>query len=397
MSFDYKVIGKKIEESRESLLIETKEAADLLSLEVDEYKKIEQGEQFFSKGKERYINGDEIIILSNFLKRDFRYFVTGDYPSSESQIQEMFRQNSSLIKDDRIAIQEFVRLCEYEHYLEEILEYKKQKLLDYKNYKFKTKNYKTQGKLIASLERKRLSLRSSPIDDIFELIRQQGIHIFKRKLQANNISGLYILHPNVGHCILINYSDDLYRQNFSAAHEYCHSIIDSYLEQIVSYKDVRDKYEWRANNFAGNFLVCNDLLIKKFKNLNSYPNYIKAILEMAHYYKVSSMVIIFRLLELGLIDSNLKDKLLTDNDLIIKSKIKIDPEIPEELSPGFKEKINILIQKGLSWYFLELCQKAYRDNQITFHKILEMLSIPFEEGIELLNELKIFIKVSEDG
>jgi hypothetical protein len=51
-------------------------------------------------------------------RRDFRYFVTGDYPSAESQVQEIFRRNAALSKSDRIAIQEFVRLCEYEDFLE---------------------------------------------------------------------------------------------------------------------------------------------------------------------------------------------------------------------------------------------------------------------------------------
>ena len=145
------------------------------------------------------------------------------------------------------------------------------------------------------------------------------------------------------------------------------------------------------------FLVCNDYLIQKFKDISEYKIYIEKILESAHYFKVSSKVIILRLLELKLIDYELKTKLWEDRDLVIKAKLKFDPEIPKDLSPGFKEKINSLIQNGLSWYFLELCGKAYQSNQVTFHKILEMLSIPFDEGLKLLHGLRIFLKVSENG
>ncbi len=398
MSFDYKVLGKKIKEAREGFLIKPQEIANLLGIDVKEYEKIEKGEKYSTTTRDKNIDGDEIVLIANFLKRDFRYFVTGDYPSPESQIKEMFRQNNNLVREDRLAIQEFSRLCENEYFLEKTLGYKEKSFINYENYKFSSRIFKSHGTEMANSERRRLSLGSKPIANIFDLIREQGIHLFKRKLIDQNISGLYLLHPFAGHCILINYSDDIYRQNFSAAHEYCHSIVDSSLEQIVSYFDVGgNKYEWRANNFAGNFLVCDDYLIQQLKDISEYKIYIERILKSAHYFKVSSKVIILRLFELKLINSDFKNKLWEDSDLVIKAKVKFDPEIPRNLSPGFKEKINSLIQNGLSWYFLELCGKAYHNKQVTFHKILEMLSIPFDEGIKLLHELKIFLKVSEDG
>lgn len=309
----------------------------------------------------------------------------------------MFRQNNDLVREDRLAIQEFARLCESEHFLEGTIRYQRKVPVNYRDYKFSSRIFKKQGNELANIERKRLSLQDKPISNIFDLIRGQGIHLFKRRLDDQNISGLYLLHPYAGHCILINYSDDLYRQNFSAAHEYCHSITDSDLEQIISYFGAKDENEWRANNFAGNFLVCNNHLIEKFKDVREYDLYIEEILNSAHHFKVSSKVIILRLLELRLIDSKLKAKLWEDKKLVIKAVSKFDPEIPKSLSPGFKEKINTLIQRGLSWYFIELCGEAYKRNQITFHKILEMLSIPLDEGLQILDDLKIFLKVSEDA
>ena len=319
MSFDYKVLGKKIKEARESFLIKPQEIADLLEIDVKEYEKIEKGEKYSTRKGDKYIDGDEIIVVANFLKRDFRYFVTGDYPSSESQIKEMFRQNDNLVREDRLAIQEFVRLCENEQFLENTLEYQKKVPINYRDYKFSSRMFKKQGTELAKLERRRLSLKNKPISNIFDLIRGQGIHLFKRKLNDQNISGLYLAHPSAGPCILINYSDDLYRQNFSAAHEYCHSIIDSDLEQIISYFGMKDQNEWRANNFAGNFLVYDNYLIEKFEDTSEYNLYIERILKLAHYFKVSSKVIILRLLELELIDSKLKVKLWEDKELVIKN------------------------------------------------------------------------------
>lgn len=102
MSFDYALLGKKLREARKSLLLEASEAANLLQISEQNYLDLESGQE--------KVTGDQILALADLYQRDFRYFVTGDYPSGESQIQELFRQNADLSKKDRIAIQEFVRL-----------------------------------------------------------------------------------------------------------------------------------------------------------------------------------------------------------------------------------------------------------------------------------------------
>ena len=66
VSFDYKLLGKKIKEARESLLIEKEEVANYLRCSVKEYEKIEHGEL-------NRIDGDTIIIISQILEMDFRY------------------------------------------------------------------------------------------------------------------------------------------------------------------------------------------------------------------------------------------------------------------------------------------------------------------------------------
>ncbi len=390
MSFDYRLLGKKLREARESLLIEPSEVADALKMHENEYLQLENGE--------KQAKGDQILRLATLYQRDFRYFITGDYPSpsAESQIQELFRLNSSLSKNDRLAIQEFIKFCEYEYFLESlILQKVSEELPDYSkiidhNY------YKQQGQEGAYLERKRLQLGNSPITDIFQLIRQQGVHVFKRKLEDKNISGLYIKHPEAGHCILINYLDDLYRQNFSAAHEYCHALFDSSLEQEMTYFNKnKDFREWRANSFAGNFLVPEKAIHKYYKIQNNYEEWLTLIKQMCSDFSVSSKVIIIRLYDIEWIDAKLKDKLYNDQRLIIKKTDKFDPEISDDLSIGSKERIMTLIHKGLSWYFIELATEAYRKNDITYQKLLEMLNLPIEEGNELLSDLRVLMEATK--
>ena len=305
MAFDYVVLGNKLKDARESLLINPQDSASRLEISLQEYIDIEAGTN--------RISGDQLVLLASLYERDFRYFVTGDYPSAESQVQEMFRRNAELSKNDRIAIQQFIRLCEYENFLErEIFQHQFVEIPNYEKYPFDHTYFKKQGEEAAFFERQRLFLEQEAITNIFELIRNQGIHIFKRQLEDKNISGLYINHPFAGHCILINYLDDLYRQNFSAAHEYCHALFDSSEGQEVTYlKSSNDKpeLEWRANSFAGNFLVPKQKLELDYSPGNIYDTWISLIRQIAERFQVNSQVVIIRLCELKWIDEGLQKQL----------------------------------------------------------------------------------------
>jgi Zn-dependent peptidase ImmA (M78 family) len=389
MTFDYAVLGRKLKDARESLLITPQEAASRLQIDLQEYLDIELGRN--------RLTGDQLVLLAVLYRRDFRYFVTGDYPSAESQVQEMFRRNAALSQSDRIAIQEFVRLCEYEDFIErEIFQRERVSIPNYRQFSFNDRHFKRQGEEAASFERERLSLGKQPINNIFELIRNQGIHLFKRQLDDQNISGLYINHPVAGHCILINYLDDLYRQNFSAAHEYCHALFDSSQGQEVTYlKPLNDKpeLEWRANSFARNFLVPKQSIELDYSPTTTEEAWINLIRQIAEFFRVSSQPITIQLSEMQWLSDSQKTLFLKDKRLVIKRNEKFDPETPPSLSLGMRDKLTQVIRQGLSWQFIELCTEAYRQGEITYHKLLDMLLLPLEDGYQLLNELLTFLEV----
>ena len=389
MAFDYLVLGKKLKDARESLLITPEDSAIRLQISLQHYLGIEVGINI--------ITGDQLVLLSTLYRRDFRYFVTGNYPSAESQVQEMFRRNATLSQGDRIAIQEFIRLCEYEDFLErEVFQLHPATIPTYEQSSFSRKYFKRQGEEAATLERERLNLEQKPIDDIFDLIRKQGIHLFRRQLEDKNISGLYINHPVAGHCILINYLDDLYRQNFSAAHEYCHTLFDSSQGQEITYlkpSNNKSELEWRANSFAGSLLVPKQKIKSDYLPASNYEAWLVLIRQIAKRFRVSSQVVIIRLTELEWIAEDLKKQLSQDRNLIIKHNEKFDPEIPPSLSSGVRDKLTRIIRQGLSWHFVSLGMEAYRRGEITYHKLLEMLLLPLEDGYQLLHELLTFLEV----
>ncbi len=98
--------------------------------------------------------------------------------------------------------------------------------------------------------------------DIYEEFRSVGVHVFRRKLGNSAISGLFIVHPTAGKCALVNYSEDVYRQRFSAAHEMAHAIFDIGSGPSVSYfkPQGRDMLEVRANRFASCYLMPPEFL-----------------------------------------------------------------------------------------------------------------------------------------
>ncbi len=323
--------------------------------------------------------------------------ILDNYPSAESQVQEMFRRNAALSQSDRIAIQEFVRLCEYEDFIErEIFQRERVSISNYGEFSFNHRYFKRQGEEAASFERERLSLGKQQIGNIFELLRNQGIHLFKRQLNDKNISGLYINHPVAGHCILINYLDDLYRQNFSAAHEYCHALFDSFQGQEVTYlKPPNDKseLEWRANSFARNFLVPKQRIELDYSPVTTEEAWINLIRQIADFFRVSSQPVTIQLFEMQWLSESQKDFFLKDKRLVIKRNEKFDPETPPSLSLGMRDKLTQVIRQGLSWHFIELCTEAYRRGEITYHKLLDMLLLPLEDGYQLLNELLTFLEL----
>src|SRR5690606_9952762 len=97
--------------------------------------------------------------------------------------------------------------------------------------------------------------------NVYEDFRLIGIHVFRRALANAEISGLYVEHPIAGHCVLVNYDEDVYRQRFSVSHEAAHAIFDSSEGVVVTFEARSSKYtksdlkEIRANSFASHYLM----------------------------------------------------------------------------------------------------------------------------------------------
>lgn len=112
-----------------------------------------------------------------------------------------------------------------------------------------------QGRDLAVQARSRLDLGASPIWEIAEIIRQQGVKVTELPL-PDAISGVFFHDRQTGPVIVINHEHPRARRLFSFAHEYCHTLVDRTRQGTVSSASNRDElFEVRANAFAAHFLM----------------------------------------------------------------------------------------------------------------------------------------------
>lgn len=370
VSLDIKFIGEKLFRCRERLQISLNEAANGTGLPVEKLTAIEKGEV--------EPLGDEILILSDYYKEDYKYFISNQTQSGSEKVDILYRKFANeFSKTDRWAIQEFLFLCECEQYVWELLNF------EGKHFHFQKQGtyYKQHGIRAAAALREYLGYTGNGIlKNIFDELRRTGAHIFRRKLDNSSISGLFVMHPYAGKCILVNYSEDIYRQNFTLAHEMAHSIFDYEEEFNVSFKDERwDLKEVRANVFASNFLL-PEMAIRDLGITNWS---IETLHKVANQLKVNITPLLLRLKELELINEVQFETFRKD---YIKSDVKEDFELLG-LSEKIKTNKKILIEKGLSTFYIRQCHDAYQKRLITRERLSEML---FSDEFELPNILDMF-------
>lgn len=324
-------------------------------------------------------SGDELLILANYYARDFRDFVDPSRPEPFKQTDILYRRHGdTFTPGDRRAIQEFLFLCEIEATLQ------KEMGLQHTAFAFEpsaNELHKIQGPKAAAALRKALGYHGAQIPmDVYADFRRIGIHVFRRRLVTSEISGLYIEHPIAGHCILVNYDEDIYRQRFSASHEAAHAIFDSLDAASVSYQRSSSKYEQqdlkelRANRFASCYLMPPEHL----------PNVQRWDAEQAVHWaqtlKVSTEALSFALLTAQRIDQSTA-KLI--RSVRVPMANKVDPEAPSYLNGVQLSRRRELLERGLSDYYVGLCFEAHQRGLISAGRLSEALLADHQETREI--------------
>jgi Zn-dependent peptidase ImmA (M78 family) len=368
MAFDLKLFGNKLERCRTQLQLTTAEVSNRTGIEENRLLKLEKGELEPS--------GDEVLIFADLYKQNYKYFISNQQKSASEQVDILYRKfGNDFTTEDRWAIQEFIFLCESEHFIFKNID---QRIIEF-NFIPKGAYFKGHGEEAARTLRSKLHLSDNDIVlDPYNTFRQLGLHIFRRKLSNSKISGLFINHPFAGKCVLINYDEDTYRQNFTLTHEVAHTIFDAHDEINISFENWSkdDLREIRANSFASNFLVPKTIF-SKF-NITTWTE--DKIVEVAKKLQINPTVLLISMKDAGAIS---KDTAFSLNLLRIPKDQKIDPEL-RNLSQKYFEAKFTLLQKGLSTFYVRNAFECYNRGFISAGKLAEMLLCNESELVQML-------------
>lgn len=370
MAINLEVLSSRLRNAREVLAYSVEDVCKETGIVPARLTSIESSEQKPS--------GDEVLILASFYDCDFRAFLNHSLPPPIQQADILFRRfGDSFNPNDRRAIQEFLHLCEIEEELEKSLKESKHPFLFIPSGTF----YKSHGQQAAEALRGLLGHGDNEAPrDVYSDFRAIGIHVFRRKLSNQDISGLYVEHPVAGHCVLINYDEDIYRQRFSVAHEVAHAIFDSAEGVMVTFQPKSAKYsnkdllEIRANSFASCYLMPPSML-RKLPRLDQ-----ESALHWAQQFRVSTAALAKALKDAELID---EDAAKVIRSIRVKNGDKIDPEAPQSLSSSQQKKRLALLERGLSDHYVGLCFEAHYRDQISTGRLAEVLRVDFGELIEV--------------
>lgn len=360
MTLDLHVIGTKLRQARVLQSFEVEAVSQATGLASERITLIESGRTKPS--------GDEVLILANFYRHDFRDFLDDKRPAPFEQTDLLYRRHgNAFTPEDRRAIQEFLFLCEIESFLETELNIPKTEFI------FRPQGglYKSHGEPAARYLRSVLGYAANAIPrDVFDDFRRIGCHVFRRRLANSEISGVYIEHPMAGHCLLVNYDEDVYRQRFSISHEAAHAIFDSSEAVVVTYRkespnfDKNDLKEVRANRFASCYLMPPDLL----------PRVSEWSAELAVHWaqqlRVSTTALSIALRTAGRIDEATAQMI---RSVRVPPAEKIDAEAPLSLTDRERVRRMALLEQGLSDHYVGLCFEAYQQGTISAGRLSEAL------------------------
>jgi Zn-dependent peptidase ImmA (M78 family)/transcriptional regulator with XRE-family HTH domain len=369
MSIDLRTLGDKLAKYRGQLKESFADVASSTGIDAARMASIEAGQV--------EPTGDEVLILADHYRCDFKFFISNEQVAPFEQTETLYRAHGNdFTKEDRRAVQDFLYLCEIEDYLMRELG-RPPKVFSFTplgNF------FKGHGEAAAANLRAALGYSDKEVPrDIYAEFRSVGVHVFRRKLGNSNISGLFIMHPVAGKCALVNHSEDIYRQRFSAAHEMAHAIFDLAQGASVSFEGSTgsDMLELRANRFASCFLMPPAVLAQlpapaQWTDVDAQ--------RWANDLRVSCIALAIALKEAKLIDMSTYNRI---RSLRVPREAKIDPELPESLNAVQRRRKAHLLELGLSDYYVGLCFEGFSAGVVSIGRLAEALLCSHGELAEL--------------
>lgn len=338
-TIDLRRLGKELQQARQKQGMTQADAAKIIGVARTTLTAIEKGE--------RRIKAGELSALAEAYGKS-----VGDFVRLRPEIEPFDVQfRSSALRtpkdDDRIikSVNLLEELCRNYLELETLME--RPLVRNYPPvYQYKGRDADAAAEGLAMMERNRLGLGDSPIPILRNILEQHvGLRIFYLPLASSKFSAIYFYDHKLGGCIAVNSHHPEERCRWSLAHDYAHFLADRYKPRVL----MQDQYqripesERFADSFARYFLMPTHSVTQRFNAMYQEKERITPadLIKLAHYYGVSFEAMIYRLAEMRLIPSGIKEKLDERGFKVEEAKNKLGLE----KIPAQREKLPIRYQK----------------------------------------------------
>lgn len=110
MTFDLSLFSLKLKKYREQFKTPLIQMSLETGIPEESLRQLEHAE--------RRPTGDEVLILADYYKCDYQFFISNEKLATFEQTETLFRRyGEEFSREDRWAVQEFLLLCECEHFL----------------------------------------------------------------------------------------------------------------------------------------------------------------------------------------------------------------------------------------------------------------------------------------
>ncbi len=362
MPIDLAEFGRKIQRRRTESLLSHEEVSASTGIPPTRLVSLEAGQQTPT--------GDEVLILADTFFCDYRFLISNEQLAASEQTESLYRRyGTEFSQSDRRAILEFLFLCECEQMLYEDLG----RTPGHFAFTPRGNFLKAHGDQAALSLRNHFGYRENQVpSDVYDDFRRIGFHVFRRHLGNSAISGITIRHPLAGTCLLVNYSEDVYRQRFTADHEGAHGILDRGEDVVVTFTKASARsqdvlIETRANRFASQYLLPPSVVTAiPVDNWNE-----ATIVHWASRFKVSTKALAIALRTASIIGD---DAVTALSAMRVPASMKVDPELAN-LDARASERKRELLKRGLSTSYVSLCFEALSQGKISGGRAAEMMLI----------------------
>jgi len=355
-------VGQQICRARESIGLQQEKAAEHLGLEPDKLRAWEEGREEPSF--------HELCDLGDLYGRSLDYFLR-DIPPSAAPLRLRLREGrKELSPEGRRVRVEWEEFCRRRMELEGVVGAARRiSLPEYASAKGPAST--------AQAERKRLSLGEGPVENIREVLGQQGVYVFEIKLPVRTpeFSGCSQWHESYGPCILANAREPRGRRNFTMAHEYYHLLVHRGQAYSCAVEVLTDAGEERsASRFAAAFLMTQEGLATglRMRQQRSQLESPKDYAPLATKWRVSVEALLYALRDFSLLPRDEADRLLrewtTTTQHVRWPKGKPRPT-------QWQRRL-----EHLGHGYTEAAVGAYREGRISLSKLAEYLGMDIREA-----------------